>query len=307
MMNEHNRFGVSEFTTKPWSFERDVERYAAHGVDAIEVCEFKLRGHDYAPQLESIGAAGLAVSSVQTTIHSLFADSLVPSPADPQERMLQIIRSIGRIAPCVPKGPPFNIITGAAPDGDCERVYRYALEALPRLAEVAGGFGMRIAFEPLNPILFHTDTSLWGLDAALELIERIDHPALGLTCDTWNVFETPRLLDVIRACGKRIVLVQVSDWRRPRNNADRRCLGDGTIPTADIVRTLASAGYDGPYVVEIFSAESLPDSLWNADLDEVIDRNIVAFERVWEEAALRQAQGDTGQAQGERSVRGVTA
>ena len=283
-MRESYCFGISEFTTQPWSFERDVERYAAHGVDAIEICEFKLNRADYRPQLESIAAAGLTVSSVQTTIHSLYPDSLVPSPSDPRDRMDHMIASIERIAPHVPKGTPFNIITGAAPGGNCELVYQYALQALPRLADVAARFGMRVAFEPLNPILFHTDTALWGLDAAYDLIERIGHPALGLTCDTWNVFETPRLLDVIRSCAIHIDLVQVSDWRRPHNNADRRCLGDGTIPTLDIVRTLHESGYGGPYVVEIFSAESLPDSLWKGDLDEVLARNIVAFESIWDAA-----------------------
>ena len=45
------------------------------------------------------------------------------------------------------------------------------------------------------------------------------------------------------------------------------------------------AGYAGPYVLEIFSDESLPDSIWRADLDEVIDRNIAAFVRLWDESA----------------------
>ncbi len=80
---------------------------------------------------------------------------------------------------------------------------------------------MRIAFEPLNPVLFNTDTALWGLDQALELVRRVDHPALGICLDTWNVFQTPDLHDVIRACGDRIFLVQVSDWHRPRSAADR--------------------------------------------------------------------------------------
>ncbi len=281
------RFGISEFTTTPWSFERDLERYAAHGVDAIEVCEFKLNRDDYAPQLERIAEAGLTVSSVQTTVHSLFVDSLVNDPTDPGDRTAHIMASIERIAPYVPKATPFNVITGAAPGGDCERVYRFALEALPRLADLAASYGMRIAFEPLNPILFNSDTALWGLDDGLELVERIDHPALGLTCDTWNIFQTPDVTAVIRACGKRIMLVQVSDWRRPRSNADRRCLGDGTIPTAELLAAIRAAGYDRPYVVEIFSSESLPDSLWRADLDEVIDRNIMAFERIWEATTAR--------------------
>lgn len=41
-------FGISEFTTMPWSFEKDVERYAALGVQAIELCEQKLDEHRYA-------------------------------------------------------------------------------------------------------------------------------------------------------------------------------------------------------------------------------------------------------------------
>jgi hypothetical protein len=108
-------FGVSEFTTWPWSFERDLERYAAHGVDAIEVCEFKLNRNDYEPQLGSIRNAGMFVSSVQTYVHSLFPDSLAPTPLDPSDRLEHITRSIERIAPHVPERTPFVIITGAAP------------------------------------------------------------------------------------------------------------------------------------------------------------------------------------------------
>lgn len=278
------RFGISEFTTHSWSFERDVERFAAHGIDTIEVCQVKLREGEYARQLATIADANLGVSSVQTTVHSLFPDSLAPQPSDPRERTDEILRSIDAIAPHVPAGTPFVVITGAAPSNDCERVYRHALATLPVLADRAAAHGMRLAFEPLNPILFHTDTALWGLDAALELVERVGHPSLGICCDTWNVFQTPDLAAVIRACGERIVLVQVSDWRRPHADADRRSLGEGTIPTARLLRVLRESGYRRPYVLEIFSAQRLPDSLWNADPDGVIDRNRRAFQRLWEES-----------------------
>jgi len=287
IVNGSYRLGVSEFTTTPWAFERDVERYAAHGLDAIEVCEFKLKsGSGYGKQLQSIERNGLFVSSVQTTVHSLFPDSLAPQPADPRDRLDAMFVSIDRIARHVPAGTPFVVITGAAPGGDCRRVYDYACDALPRLATFAAERGVRVAFEPLNPVLFHTDTALWGLHDALELVTTIDHPALGICCDTWNVFETPELESVITACGKRTFLVQVSDWRRPHNNADRRSLGEGSIPTARLLSTLRASGYDGPYVIEIFSAQSLPDSLWNGDMDEMLEQNIVAFERLWQESAV---------------------
>ncbi len=270
-------FGFSQFTTTPWPFERDLIEYPRAGASAIEICEFKLNRADYAPQLDAVHGAGLTVSSVQTTIHAIFPDSLAPSPFDPNGRIGHIMTAMERIAPHVPRDTPFVVITGAAPNGDNEYVYCTMLEALPKLAEHAATLGMRLAFEALNPILFHTDTALWGLDAALELIERVDHPNLGLCLDTWNIFQTPNLLETIARARGRIFIVQLSDWSLPRANADRRILGEGTIPTAQILAAVREAGYAGPYIVEIFSEESLPGSLWRGDIAASLRRNTVAF------------------------------
>ena len=193
MTDALRRFGISEFTTWPWPFEKDVERYRAHSAAAIEVCEFKLDRNDYAPQLEMLKARDLAVSSVQSTVHSLFPDSLAPSPRDPKDRMRHMKTAIERIAPHVGEGVPFVAITGAAPGGNTRQVYETALSGFTELAEFAAERGVRIAFEPLNPVLFNTDTALWGLDQALELVQRVNHPALGICLDTWNVFQTPEL------------------------------------------------------------------------------------------------------------------
>jgi|GEM_PF-274674 len=284
MSSDPYRFGVSEFTTWPWPFERDLERYRANGIDAIEICEFKLNRNDYAPQLSAIKDSGLAVSSVQSTVHSLFPDSLAPQPAAPGDRVRHIKNAIERIAPHVPHRTPFVVITGAAPNGNTEMVYEKCLEHLRELADYAAQHHMRLAYEPLNPVLFNTDTALWGLDQGLELVERIAHPALGICLDTWNVFQTPNLHEVIARCGERIFVVQVSDWKRPRSGADRRNLGQGEIDTRGIVRAIRSTGFEGPYVLEIFSGESLPDSIWRADLDAVLAQNRDAFARIWQKS-----------------------
>lgn len=277
-------FGVSEFTTWPWSFERDVERYAANGVRAIEVCEFKLDRDDYTPQLKMIASADLSVSSVQSTVHSLFPDSLVGQPTAPDDRIRHIKAAIERIAPHVPEQTPFVAITGAAPGGNTAAVYEKALEALDDLTRFAAKRKMRIAYEPLNPVLFNTDTALWGLDQALELVRGVGHEALGLCVDTWNIFQTPDLLDVIQACDDRIFVVQISDWHRPRSGADRISLGDGEIDNAAIVRAIRQTGYAGRYVLEIFSGESLPDSIWRSDLDAVLRKNLEAFADIWQQS-----------------------
>lgn len=283
-MSATGNFGISEFTTHPWPFERDVERYAAHGVDAIEVCEHKLSG-DYAALLGTIPEAGLQVSSVQTTVHSLFPDSLQSEPADPNARVERILQSMERIAPHVPAQTPFVVVTGAAPEGDVARVLRFAETALGRLAESARGLGMRIAYEALNPVLFNTDTALWDLREALDLVRSVGHASLGLCVDTWNDFPTPGAPGAIAECGDRIFLVQISDYRRPHAHADRVSLGDGEIDNAALMRAARTAGYAGPFVLEIFSAESLDDSIWCSNLDDVIERNKAAFADLWERSA----------------------
>jgi len=275
-------FGVSEFSTWPWSFERDLRQYAGHGVDAIEICEFKLNRDDYAPQLEQVTNSGLTMSSVQATVHSLFPDSLAAEPTAPPDRVRHIKTAIERIAPHAPAGTPFVVITGAAPGGDARHVYETALTEFAELAAFAARHAMRIAYEPLHPVLFNTDTALWGLDQALELVREVDHAAFGLCVDSWNIFQTPDLENVIRRCADRIFLVQVSDWCRPRSGADRVSLGDGAIDNAAIVKAVRETGYSGPYVLEIFSGESLPDSIWRGDLDAMLQKNMDAFSRIWQ-------------------------
>ncbi|GEM_PF-3830598 len=54
-----------------------------------------------------------------------------------------------------------------------------------------------------------------------------------------------------------------------------------------IVRTIHDAGYRRPYVIEIFSSESLQDSLWTRDLDETLADSARAFQKIWEHAVAR--------------------
>ena len=79
-MSLPNAFGFSEFTTWPWPFRRDLERYKAAGAILIEVCEFKLPHGDYGESLDKIEEAGLKMS-VQAVVHSIFEDSMSSKPA----------------------------------------------------------------------------------------------------------------------------------------------------------------------------------------------------------------------------------
>ena len=276
------RFGFSEFTTWPWSFARDVERYPKHGATHIEICEFKL-AHEDAAQLKDLG--GLTPSSVQMKIHSVFPDTMARTPLDPADRIAAMKRAIAMSAPHLPKGTPFIVITGAAPNADVRHAIDRTSDALRELGDHAARHGMAIAFEPLSPATMHTDTAVWMLEQGVELVERVAHPSVGICIDSWNVWLSRDLDALIERCGARIRVVQLSDWRMPRATADRYTLGDGEIPLAPMMRAIRRTGYAGPWVVEILSALHLEGSLWKEDLDDVLERNRRAFERLWDESA----------------------
>lgn len=285
-MPQNYKFGYSEFTTWPWPFRTDLQKYAAHGASVVEVCEFKLAHNDY-QQLSEIAKHGLTPASIQMKVHSVFVDSMANKPEEPADRLQAMKDGIAKSARFLPRGTPFIVITGVAPQGNFRMAFDRTVDALKELGDAAAEHGMTIAFEPLSPVNIHTDTSVWYLDQGLEVVERVNHPSVGVCIDTWNVWQTPDLDEVIRQCGKRILVIQLSDWQRPRSTADRFTLGTGEIPLAKMMRSIRQTGYDGPWVIEILSSMHLDGSLWKSDLDEVLRKNREAFEHLWSESGIQ--------------------
>jgi sugar phosphate isomerase/epimerase len=277
------RFGVSEFTTWPWTFEEDVDNYAALGVDAIEVCEFKLDPMRAAQQLASVGERGLSISSVQPRLHSLFPDQPRPEPRDPAVRMALFRQTIDLFAR-VAAGTTLVTITGAAPDGNFRYAFATAVDQYRRLADYAADRGLRVAIEPLNPILMNLDTFICTIPDAMRIVDAVNRPNFGVWLDVWHVWQDPAAAKHIRDCGDRIFGVHVNDWHEPRNVADRAMIGHGVIPLIELLRAIRGTGYNGVYALEIFSAESLEDSLWKSDLRRVITESRTGFVAAWQQS-----------------------
>src|SRR5579875_3882445 len=115
------RFGVSEFTTKPWTFEQDVEAYARLDVDTIEVCEVKLDEARIADQLALVRQYGLEISSVQPVVRTLFPSLSQPQPKDIAARVERFRTTLTRLAPSM-TNVPFVTNTGTPPDGNIQAV-----------------------------------------------------------------------------------------------------------------------------------------------------------------------------------------
>jgi sugar phosphate isomerase/epimerase len=117
---------------------------------------------------------------------------------------------------------------------------------------------VRVAFEPLNAAIMNVESAIWTLEQGLRLVEQVDRPSFGLCVDLWNIWQNAAVEEAIRACGDRIFVVQVSDWRTPRSFQDRLIVGQGAILLPPLLRAVHESGYRGPYVVEIFSGD-VPD------------------------------------------------
>lgn len=276
------KFGISEFTTWPWSFEQDVETYARLGVDVIEVCEFKLDQQRGREQVAQAGAQGLAISSVQPAVRTLFPSKSQPDPKDVGERMDRFRDTIARLAPSAP-GAAFVTNTGIPPNGNIQQVLDTAVTEYRQVADAARDHGVRVAIEPLNPAIMNVESAIWSLQQAMRLVTAVDRDSFGICLDAWNIWQNQDVEAAIRACGDRIFVVQISDWRTPRSLQDRYIVGEGEIPLPPLFRAIYESGYRGPYVVEIFSGD-VPDSIWERDLSGVIEQCRAGFDRAWQEA-----------------------
>jgi sugar phosphate isomerase/epimerase len=275
-------FGVSEFTTQPWTFEQDVETYARLGVDTIEVCEFKLDDKRAAEQLALVGQHGLTISSVQPAVRTLFPSLSQPTPKDVPARMARFRHTIELVAPFAPN-VAFVTNTGIPPNGNMQAVFDTAAKEYRALADFAQGHGARIALEPLNASIMNVESAIWTLEQAMRSVTSVDRDNFGICLDTWNIWQNANIAEGIRACGDRIFVVQVSDWCTPRSFQDRLIVGQGEIPLPPLLRAIHESGYRGAYSVEIFSS-GVPDPLWQADLVQVIKDSRAGLDAAWQQA-----------------------
>lgn len=275
-------FGINEFTTQPWPFEEDVARYAELGVDTIEVCEQKLDPHRLAEQFAQLDRSGLTISAVQPLVRTFGASQLQPEPRGVAARTARLRQSIEQLGPYAP-GCPFVVNTGAPEQGNIDGMVQATIRQLQDLAGVAADHGVRLALEPLSATSLNTETAIWTVSQALDILDAVNRSNVGLCLDLWNVWQDADLEGEIQRAADRIFVLQASDWRTPKSAGDRLIPGDGSLPLGRLLRTVYEAGYTGACAVEIFS-QDVPDSLYQGDLRDVIRRSRQGLMQAWQAA-----------------------
>jgi sugar phosphate isomerase/epimerase len=274
-------FAVCELSTFPASFEDDLAAYAAAGADGIGICELKLVEGREAEQLEAFRASGLRASASIPAVPSILPLPLLPGPGAVEERVGAYVAGMRRLAPFEPTA--FVCLTGPAGDLPGEEARATVVDGLRVLGAEAERLGIPVGVEPMSTH-FPGWTIVTTLGEAGDLIAEASGEGLGLTFDTWHLWDTPTLEDDVARHADRIVAVHVADWREPtRSWCDRVLPGDGVIDFDRVLGAVEDAGWDGFYELEIFSddgtfGDAFEDSLWRTPAAELVERGRQAFE-----------------------------
>lgn len=121
------------------------------------------------------------------------------------------------------------------------------VETLRPLADEAASAGVALAMEPLNRF----ETSLINtVSQALEVVDAVDSPGLGITLDTFHMnIEEKDPAMAIRRAGPRLAHFQAS-------GSDRGAPGNDHLDWGSIAAAIADVGYTGPICIESFTSEN---------------------------------------------------
>jgi len=228
--------------------QEKLEAIAAARFDAVEIFENDLLYFDgSARQVRAIAAdLGLAIALFQP-----FRDFEAVPPAllqrnlDRAERKFDLMEELG--------APLMLVCSTVAPASVDDPAL--AAAQLRLLAERAARRGLRVGYEALA---WGAHTRTYG--QAWDIVQRADHPHLGLILDSFHTLalgDDPAGIAAIP--GHRIFFVQLAD--APKLGMDVlswsrhfRCFpGQGALDVAGFARQAIEAGYTGPLSLEIFN------------------------------------------------------
>lgn len=124
------------------------------------------------------------------------------------------------------------------------------------LLEHARAVGIKLALEPLHPMLVGDRTTIASLAHANAICDGLGD-GIGIVVDVHHVWWDEQLEGEIARTGAagRILGFHVNDWLIPTRHLlrDRGMMGDGIVDLAALEAMVRRAGYAGPVEVEIFS------------------------------------------------------
>jgi sugar phosphate isomerase/epimerase len=261
------RLSLNQYTVRPWSLERAVAACVKRDIPSIAVWRDKIAEIGIARAAALLKSAGLRASSVCRG--GFFPD---PSAAERARRIDDTRRALDE---AVALGAPALVLVCGPAAGQPLAVARAQVEdGIAACLADATAAGVRLAIEPLHPMMIAERSVIATLGEANDLADRLALPAVGVICDLYHIFWDVRVQAEIARSGTRIAGFHVSDWTTPRGDvtASRAMLGEGCIEISALAGDVASAGYAGDIEIEI-----LNETAWTGDLDAWLDTAVERY------------------------------
>jgi sugar phosphate isomerase/epimerase len=254
------RLSLNQYTTHAWSVREAVDGCARAGLRFIGLWRDK------------VAAEGLKESSRICRDHGVSVSGLCRGGMFPAataaERKARIADTCRAIDECSElESDTLVLVCGGPHSRDIQAARRMVEDGVGASAQHAAAQGVRLGIEPLHPMFAGDRSVICQLGYALDIVERIGMPNVGVVIDVYHVWWDPGLYRQIERARGKIFGFHVNDWIVPSPDIlmGRGMMGDGIIELRRIRGAIQAAGYDGPIECEIFNRE-----IWEKPGDEVL-------------------------------------
>lgn len=262
-LTDFSRLCLHTITTKPWSVEEAMDKYAEAGVGGITVWRQWLADRDIAKVGEQLRERNLEIVSL---CRGGFFPAKTAKGLDAaiEDNRLAIREAAALGAPLI------VLVCGAVPGQPLAESRKQIADGIAAVLPLAEEHGIRLAIEPLHPMYADDRSAVNTMASANAICDLIDHPLVGIAADVYHIWWDPDLAEQIRITGKkdRLFAFHLCDWMTPTTDLlnDRGLMGEGCIDLRGIRAMVEATGFTGFNEVEIFS-----NRWWSQDQDDFLD------------------------------------
>jgi D-psicose/D-tagatose/L-ribulose 3-epimerase len=242
-------------TTWIWTSPLSLEKFrevAPHvkklGFDLIEVPIESTTDLEYAPAgalLRELGLSASVCAAMSPDRDLLHSDESIRANAMSYVR--HCVDAAQTLGATNVVGPLYSAVgrTWQATADERKRDLDLLVGQLKQLAAYAAERGVVLCVEPLNRF----ETSFLNLaEQAIEVVDRVGHPACGLLLDTFHMnIEERSVGAAIRSAGPRLKHLHACE-------NDRGAPGSGHVQWDEVAEACRAINYQGPAVIESFTA-----------------------------------------------------
>lgn len=268
-LTDFSKLCVHTITTKPWSIEESMDRYAEAGIGGITVWRQWLEGRDIAETGDQLRERNLDIVSL---CRGGFFPAKTPTGLEEAIEDNQLaIREAAELGT-----PMIVLVCGAVPGQPLEESRKQIADGIAAVLPLAEEHNIRLAIEPLHPVYADDRSAINTMASANAVCDELDHPLVGIAADVYHIWWDPDLEEQIKLTGEknRLFAFHICDWMTPTADLlnDRGLMGEGCIDIPGIRAMVEAAGFSGFNEVEVFS-----DRWWEKDQNEFLEAIKTAY------------------------------